>query len=179
TKAFELSVAASLGAPGRKDLTIGTELHDSITTRIDTINRIIRANSNPARTVQARCPRSDECPVGREVLNAVLEAYLRDINVAAAISCDSIGRVKLSYVRNECAGWREFFYSPIAGVGDQNVSVGINSNRSRRIKFSFPGALATFEHVSHIFRQRTELGRWRVGYLINDHSVVIGRLVHL
>ena len=68
---------------------------------------------------------------------------------------------------------------PLPGIGNQNVAVGINSNRSRRIKFSFPGAFATFEHVTDSFRQRTELGRWRVGYLINYHSVVIGRLVHL
>ena len=38
TKASELSIATSLAAPTRKNLAIGTELHDSIATRIDDIN---------------------------------------------------------------------------------------------------------------------------------------------
>src|SRR6266542_2835370 len=51
TKAYELSIATSLAAPTRKDLTVGTELHDSVATRIDNINRIIRANGDLSRPI--------------------------------------------------------------------------------------------------------------------------------
>ena len=88
-------------------------------------------------------------------MHVVLGAYLRDVDVARAINCDSIGRFKLSYARNESAGWREFFDAPVIRIRDQNVSVGINSNCSGRIKFSFPGSPAAFKHVSDTFRQGT------------------------
>ncbi len=75
--------------------TIGTELHDSVATLIDDINRVIRADSDPSRPVKCRRPLSDESPVRSEFLNAVLGAYLRDVNVAGAINGDSIRRFKL------------------------------------------------------------------------------------
>ena len=48
---------------------------------------------------------SDESPVRSKFLNAVLGAYLRDVNVARAINCDSIRRFKFSYAGNEIAVW--------------------------------------------------------------------------
>src|SRR5207247_11015783 len=129
TKAYELSIATSLTAPTRKDLTIGTELHDSVATRIDNINRIIRANSNPAWSIKARLrafPLGDEFAVGSQLLHSVLGAYLRDVNIARAINCDSTGRFKLSYARNESARWREFFDACVVGIGDQIISFVVN-----------------------------------------------------
>ena len=82
TKAFELSIATSLAAPTRKDLTIGAELDDSIVTRINDIYRIIRANGNLRGRYNPGLPtRAMNFPYGSELLYAVLGADLRDVNV--------------------------------------------------------------------------------------------------
>ena len=41
-----------------------------------------------------------------------------------------------SYDAQKCAGRREFFDASVTRVGDQNISVAINSNSGRRIKLS-------------------------------------------
>ena len=53
---------------------------------------------------------------------------------------------------------REFFDATVAGIGDQNVSVGINSNSSGRIKLPLAGSLSAFKHVSYTFAGTRELG---------------------
>ena len=85
----------------------------------------------------------------------MLGAYLRDVNVARPIDCDPIRRVKFFYARNESAVGRKFLDAPITGIGHQNVSVRINRNPSRGIKFSFLGSPAAFKPVSHAFRRCT------------------------
>src|SRR6476619_3363296 len=66
-----------------------------------------------------------------------------------------------SYDAQKCASWREFFDPPVTRVGDQNISVAINTQSGRGIKLSLVVSSAALEHVS-IFGQRTEL----FGYLI-------------
>src|SRR5262249_15950579 len=92
-------------------------------------------------------------------LQAVLGAYLRDINVALAINCDSIGRVNLSYARKESTGWREFFDAPIASIGDENVSARVNRLGGWRIKLSFAAPFAPFKHVSPALREPAQFSR--------------------
>ena len=100
----------------------------------------------------------------------MLGAYLRDVDVARAINCDSIGRFKLSYARNESAGWREFFDAPVIRIRDQNVSVGINGNSSRRIKFPLSGSSAALKHGNHTFRQGAKRRSWCAGSYFNRCS---------
>src|SRR6266516_7544248 len=91
---------------------------------------------------------------------------LCDVDVARAINCDSIRLSQLSvaiassaYARNESSAWREFLDATVNRVGDQNVSVAINSNSSGRIKLSFARSLSAFRHVSYPFGQGTEPGK--------------------
>ena len=64
----------------------------------------------------------------------MLGAYLRDVNFARAINCDSIGRFKLFDACNEDSVWREFFYSPIVCIGDKDVSSSIECKAVRIVK---------------------------------------------
>src|SRR5690242_1785395 len=42
---------------------------------------------------------------------------------------------------------RKFFDTTVPRIGDENTSVAVHRNRSRRIKLSFTSSLATFEHA--------------------------------
>src|SRR6266496_6076384 len=66
-----------------------------------------------------------------------------------------------SYDAQKRASWRELFDPPVTSVGDQNISVAINTHSGRQIKLSLVGSSTAFEHVS-TFGQRTDL----FGYLI-------------
>src|SRR6266496_1208812 len=68
-----------------------------------------------------------------------------------------------SYDAQKRASWRELFDPPVTSVGDQNISVAINTHSGRRIKLSVVGSLAAFEHGSRTFRQRAGLRRRRPG----------------
>src|SRR6266496_1019822 len=68
-----------------------------------------------------------------------------------------------SYSAEKGASRREFLDTAVIRVGGQNISVGINSDSSRRIKLSLVGSLAAFEHGSNTFRQGAKLRRRRPG----------------
>src|ERR1700730_8024726 len=104
------------------------------------------------------------------------------VYVASPIDSDPVRLSQLSmagafttYNAKKGTGWSELFDAAVIGGGGQKISVAIDSNSGRRINLPFPGSPAAFEHVSHAFRQGTELRRRCVGHLVNHHSVVIGR----
>src|SRR5260370_34781324 len=50
-----------------------------------------------------------------------------------------------SYEAQKCASRREFFNSPVTGVGDEDVSGAIDCNAPRRIKPTLPSPLSPLE----------------------------------
>lgn len=93
----ELSVAISFSAPIREHLSIRTELNNSGAPLIDDINRVIRPDGNPPRTVKSRFrsfPFGNETAVGRELLDSMIRRF-RNVNVASAIDGDPIRFSKL------------------------------------------------------------------------------------
>jgi hypothetical protein len=61
-----LSVARAFATPTREHVSIWAELNDSRVSLIDDIDRVIRTNGDPARSVKAKVrafPLGDECPV--------------------------------------------------------------------------------------------------------------------
>ena len=142
-------------------------------TLINDINGVIGANGDPSRPVKSKLgafPLGDECPVAGQLLHAVIVGHFCHVNIASAVDGDPIRLSQLpmaasfrSYNAQKGAGRREFFDAPVIRVGDQNISVGINSDSHRRIKLSLVGSSAAFEHGSRTFRQGAELGRRRPG----------------
>src|SRR5262249_62351021 len=72
-----------------------------------------------------------------------------------------------SHTAQKSAGRRELLDSAVVGIGDQNVSIGIDSDSSWRIKLSLIGSSATLKEGSRSFRQGAELRRRRGGSLVN------------
>src|SRR5262249_54108288 len=125
------------------------------------VDRPIRANHDPARSVKARFrafPLGDESPVGSQLLHTVI-AGVCHIDVARHVNGDPIRLAELSvtgsfrsYSAEESASGGILLDTSVTSVGDQNIATGIYGNPSRRIELSLSGALAAFEHVSHTFR---------------------------
>src|SRR5437588_4830667 len=108
------------------------------------------------------------------------------VDVASPVDGDPVGRAEQSvagsfdsYGAQKGAGRREFFDSSVIRIGDQNISVCINSNSSRRIKFSLAGSPAALERVSYTLRHRTKLGGRCVRHLVDYKPIVSVVLEHL
>src|SRR4026208_2567937 len=113
-------------------------------------------------------------------------AGIRHIDIAGAINDDAVRCTQLSlpgafgpYDFGKGTRRREFLDTTIIRIRNEKIPTAINSNSSRRIKFTLAGAPASFKHVTDSFRQCTELGRWCIGHLVNYQPVILFGLVHL
>src|SRR5262249_14744733 len=93
SRVIELSIARAFAAPTRKHVSIRTELNDSRVSLIDDIDRVIRTDSDSARSVESQSrafPLGDECPVRRQFLHAVIGPDFCHVNIASTLDGDSV-----------------------------------------------------------------------------------------
>src|SRR5262252_330067 len=91
------------------------------------------------------------------------------IDTPGAINGDAVRCTQLSlpgpfgtYDIEKRTSRREFLDTAIVRIGNEKIPISINSNSSRRIKFTLASAPASFKHVTDGLRQGAELGRWRI-----------------
>src|SRR5437870_13227376 len=93
-------------------------------------------------------------------------ASLFDVYVGRAVNGHSIWIFELPvasplpcYYAEESTARRTFLNPSVPRIGDQNVSVAVDSNSRGGIKLSLAISLSAFRHVSYPFGQGTELGK--------------------